>query len=145
MPLSTPIQIEQCEALVENRVKSLSHSHILRHSVMLMDFPSSSSAGNVLFVTFVTAYSSRRQLDKEPSTDAAATVDDPGDVVLVQPDPNGDRGDCREDQHHVPDRQRASHPPAAEEVSLTDAHARYCFLSETLPTKRDHAQGTNTT
>lgn len=84
---------------------------------MLMDFFSSLSTGNVLFVTFIAAYTARRQLDKEPSTDAAAATDT-GDVILKS-DRDGDRSDNLEDQHDVPDRQRTSHSVVAEEVSLT--------------------------
>lgn len=73
--------------------------------------------GNVLFVTFIAAYTARRQLDKEPSTDAAAATDT-GDIILKS-DSDGDRSDNLEDQHDVSDCQRPSHSVVAEEVSLT--------------------------
>lgn len=80
---------------------------------MTVCFP---NTGNVVFVTFVSSHSSRRQPDQEPSTDTSATAA-AGDVIH-EPNAYGDGSNNFENQYDVPNGFRASHQIAVEKVSF---------------------------
>lgn len=98
-----------------------------------------SNAGNVVFVTFVSPHSSRRQPDQEPSTDATATAA-AGDVIH-EPNAYGDGCNCFENQYDVPNGQRAPHSVAVEKVSFgRDSRAVAFYQSLHEDTKLIFAQ-----
>lgn len=77
----------------------------------------SPNTGNVVFVTFVSSHSSRRQPHQEPSTDATDAAAVAGDVIH-EPNAYGDGSNYFENQYDVPDGFRASHSLAVEKVSF---------------------------